>query len=424
MNLNTIAINNRDELTRDNPERNNTLDIAEAGLNAIATDKIISSSVSTEKDMLRVRDLEFDLKKFRRIHVIGFGKASCEATLALEKVLGPKIKDGVVIDIKKNQCAYITSFVGTHPKPSIQNVEASKHIVNLAEEVKEDDLVLVVVSGGGSSLLCWPASECDRGISLYEKLVEVGGTIEELNTVRKHISLIKGGGLAKMLYPATVVSLIFCDIPGNYFEEVASGPTYKDTTTIDDVRTILKKYNFDEDELFETPKEDKYFENVHNVPLVSNVDALNAMMMKAQELGYKTHNMSAEIYESPNKTLEHFKKLAKPNCVVVGGGEVKLVVTITGGSGGRCAQVALEALPKLEEGDIFIAVASDGIDNSEAAGAIVDVTTRKKIEELGLDAADYAKRFDPNTLFKQTGNLLMTGPTGANISDVMFWLKK
>jgi len=421
--MDKTIIKNLDELEK-NSNWKPALEIVKAGLSAIETKKVVENLVKLDGETLKIKDLEINLSKFKRIKVIGFGKASSEAGLALEKVLGSKISGGAVIDIKSAECSYIENLIGTHPHPSIQNVSATKRIIELAEDSNEDDLVLVIVSGGGSALLCWPEAECAQGESLYSQFLKVGGTIEELNVVRKHLSALKGGGLAKMLYPAKVVGLIFCDIPGDSIEEVASGPTFKDKTTQKDAEVILEKYRLTGFELNQTPKEDKYFEKVTNISLVSNIDALNAMSRKAEEFGLKAEIISAEIYDLPEVTINNFENHLSENKVVFGGGEIRLLVEGNEGSGGRCVQLALAVLPQLKEGDVFVAIASDGLDNSDRAGAIVDVNTLKKAEELGLNYEEYLKKCDSYNFLKATGNLIFTGQTGANVSDLMLWIRK
>jgi len=406
------------------PNRQKALAIIEAGLLAINTKEVVRSSVILQGDVLKIKDLEISLKDYKRIKVIGFGKASSDAALALEEVLGSKISGGVIIDIKSSETKYIKSLIGDHPHPSMKNVLATEKVVEEVKGSTEDDLVLVIVSGGGSALFCWPEEECNQGETLYTSFLKVGGTIEELNIVRKHLSLIKGGGLAKMLYPARVVGLIFCDVPGGNAEEVASGPTAKDTTTIEDAKQILDKYGFADFKLNETPKEDEYFKNVSNVSLVSNADALDAMANKAKELGFEPKILSPKIYDLPEIAVKNFKNILTKGSAILGGGEIKLVVEGKGGSGGRCVQVALEALEHLEEGETFAAIASDGIDNSDTAGAVVDEETLKVVKELNLDTKDYLERRDSYEFFKKTGNLVFTGPTGANVSDLMLWIKE
>ena len=402
------------------------LEIAEAGLNAIGTEGVILNSIKLENNILSVMEENFDLSKFKKIKVIGFGKCSGEAGLALEQVLGDKINMGAIVGLQKVPCQYIETFAGTHPRPSEANIPAGKKIFEIINNSNEDDLIIVLVSGGGSALLNYPESEVQQGRMLYENFLKSGKTINEINTVRKHLSLLKGGGLVKLAYPATVIGLIFSDVPGDKFEDVASGATYKDVTTIADAQKIIDEYDLGKYELIETPKEDKYFEKVHNFVLVSNKTAVIAMDQKARELGFKTNVLSTEMYDEVETTLHKIFNEESNNTVVLVAGEPKLVVKKKGGSGGRELYMGLEEikLKMVDNDSVFIALASDGMDNSDAAGAIVDEKTFGDIEKLKIDVDDYLERFDAYPVFQKSGDMIMTGPTGANVSDLMILLTK
>jgi glycerate-2-kinase len=418
-------IKNFDELAT-TKNRKLALEIAEAGLTAIGTEDVILKSVKLENNILTVQDKSFDLNNFKRIKVVGFGKASCEAGLALEKVLGDKISVGAIVGLHKVECKYIETFAGTHPRPSEANIPAGKRIYEILKDSKEDDLIIVLVSGGGSALLNYPESEVAQGKMLYDNFLKSGKTINEINTVRKHLSLMKGGGLAKIAYPATIIGLIFSDVPGDNFSEVASGATYKDETTVADAQKIIDEYGLGKYDLIETPKEDKYFEKVHNFVLVSNKMAVETMAQKAKELGFKTDVVSTDLYDEVEESLNRIFNKESDNTVVLAAGEPKLVVKKEGGSGGRQLYMGLEEIKmKIVDNDsVFIALASDGMDNSDAAGAIVDKKTFENIEKLGIDVKDYLERFDAYPVFKKSGDMIMTGPTGANVSDLMILLTK
>jgi len=416
--------NFKDLATTEN--RKLALEVAETGLNAINTEQVILSSIKLKNNILSIQEKNFDLSKFQKIKVVGFGKASCEAAFALEKVLGSKINEGAVVGLRKITCDYIETFAGTHPRPSEVNIEAGKKIYEIANKSSEDDLIIAVVSGGGSALLCYPESEYVQGRKLYDNSLKVGESISELNTVRKHLSSLKGGGLAKIAYPATVIGLIFSDVPGDKFGDVASGPTYEDRTTISDAQKIIDKYNLGSFDLIETPKEDKYFERVYNFVLVSNKTAVRAMAEKTKELGLEAKIISTELYEEVNEALKKILSAEKENTVVLAAGEPKLEVTKKGGSGGRCLYMALKALKMklIDENSVFVPLASDGMDNSDSAGAIVDKNTMEKVEKLGLSLDDYIDRFDAYPVFQKSGDIITTGPTGANVSDLMILLNK
>ncbi|MFZ3015904.1 MAG: DUF4147 domain-containing protein [Minisyncoccia bacterium] len=402
------------------------LEIAEVGFDSINSEKVILNSIKLENNILKINNESFDLSKFKKIKVVGFGKASCDGALALEKVLGNKIEEGAVIGLHKVSCDYIQTFAGTHPRPSEANIEPGKKILEIVNKSDEDDLVIAIVSGGGSALLCSSEEECIQGQNIYDNFLKTGKTINEMNNVRKHLSVLKGGGLAKIAYPATVIGLIFSDVPGDNFNEVASGPTYKDETTVVDIQKIIDENNLGEFNLVETPKEDKYFEKVHNFVLVSNKTAVEAMDKKAKELGFETNIVSTELYEEVDEALKKIFGAQKDNTVVLAAGEPKLEVTKKGGSGGRNLFMGLKALKMklVDESSVFLSLASDGMDNSDSAGSVIDKVTSEKIEKLGLNLDDYIDRFDAYPVFQKSGDMIMTGATGSNVSDLMILLTK
>lgn len=419
-------IKNFDKLAN-TPNRRMALEIIEAGLDAINTEKVIESSISIMGNTLVIKGKSFNLSKYKNIKIVGFGKSSCDAALALENILGDKIKEGAVIGLHKIDCKYIETFEGTHPISSEKNIEAGKKIYEIAKNAEEDDLLIAVVSGGGSALLCYPESEYKEGAKLYESFLKTGKTISEMNTVRKHLSLLKGGGLAKAAYPATVIGLIFSDVPGDLFSDVASGPTYKDNTTLADAKQIIINNKLGEFNLNETPKEDKYFEKVYNFVLVSNKTAAKKMAEKAEKFNFDVNIVSTDLYYEINKVLEKIFLCEKENSVILAAGESRVVVEKNGGKGGRNLHTALLAVKnKIADSDhsVFISFASDGMDNSDAAGAVVDKYTLEKIKNLGIDINDHLERFDSYPVFEKSGDIIMTGPTGANVSDLMILLTK
>ncbi len=408
------------------PNRKLALEIAEAGLTAIGTTDVILNKVKLENNILKIDGESFDLTKYSRIKVVGFGKCSPEAGSALEQVLGDKINMGAIVGLSKIETKYIETFAGTHPEPSMANIIPGQKIYEIIKDSKEDDLIIVLVSGGGSALLNYPESEVAQGKMLYNNFLKSGRTINEINTVRKHLSLLKGGGLAKIAYPATVLGLIFSDVPGDNFSEVASGATYKDESTNIDAQKIIDEYNLGKYDLIDTPKDDKYFNNVHNFVLVSNKTAVEAMAIKSKELGLESKIISTELYDEVDVSLAKIIEARQNDTVILAAGEPKLVVTKKGGSGGRCLYMGLHAVKeKIVDADsILIPLASDGMDNSDSAGAIVDEKTFKDIENTGISIDGSLENFDVYPIFKKSGDMLMTGPTGANVSDLMILLTK
>ena len=402
--------------------RRRALSIVNAGLDAIETASVIESALALEGDVLRVRERSFALAPAARIFVVGVGKAAQEAGASLERLLGPRLTGGVIIGTGGTELHRLQIFAGTHPLPSQENVAATEKVVELANGLKEGDLVIVVVSGGGSAMLCWPESEWGQGRRLYHDFVRAGASIVELNTVRKHLSLVKGGGLARMLYPATVIGLVFSDVPGNHFEAVASGPTYPDATTVDDAARILEKHGCSGYDLTETPKEGRYFHRVTNIPLVSNLAALHGMAKRGRELGLEITILGDSFYDPAAEVAEKIllaMRCFSASALVLAGGEPEVKVPTNSGRGGRNQLLTLLALQSLHDNQVFIAFGSDGRDNDAAAGAIADGETLAKATRLGLDPADYLARFDAGTFFEKTGDLIVTGPTHANVSDLI-----
>lgn len=407
-------------------EREDLLNIINSAYEAIDTTEIINHNISMNNHTLTISDKTFDTNNFKNIHVIGFGKASSVAVMAIENILKNKVAGGIVMDKKIGECKIVKQYICTHPKPSTSNILPSEDLARLSKSLDEKDLAIVVVSGGGSSMLCWPESECEQGIILYNEFLKSGGNIKELNVLRKHISALKGGGLAKLLYPATVIALIFCDVPGNTFEDVASGPTYKDSSTIKDAKSILLKYNLPLNIIFnETPKEDMYFEKVYNIPLVDNTFAIQEMEKKAKDLGYKVINLGSNLYESVDSIIDKLLEKVERNTVVIGAGEPSVVVRGTRGINGRCEYLTIKSLQKISPDDCLSSFASDGIDNlSISAGAIADKITLEKARNLQLSINENIMNNTIDEFFTKTGDQIITGETGSNVSDLMILLRR
>ncbi len=406
-------------------QRIDALSIVEEGAKAINTAFVVNNNISLKDGILQIKDQKYNLSDYERVFIIGFGKVSSEAASEIENILGDELDGGIVIDKHVSPCKKVEVYQGTHPLQSAYNVEVSQKIVELAQSLTEKDLAIVIVSGGGSSLLCYPMSEYEQGNEFYFNLLKVGGNIQELNTLRKHVSGIKGGGLVKLLYPATVASLIFCDIPGDHFDEVASGPTYLDTTTTEDAEKILEKYKIQNTfRLNETPKEEKYFSKVNNITFVSNGEALRAMGDEAKKRGYDVISLGNEIYDDSGFFLKKAKKALREKSIVLAGGELSLALTTSGGDGGRNLYVASEAIGVIDQNDLFISFATDGIDNkSIGAGAIVDLETKKKIAEKNLNVEEYHGQNKDSEFFAEIGDMIITGDTGSNVSDIYLMMR-
>lgn len=423
--MNNRLIKNLEDL-KVSSKREKILEIAESGLESIQTEKIVRQKITLSGDILEVSGQKYNLSEYSKIYLFGFGKSACSAAVILEDILGQRLSGGAVVGVEKGTCQNVELFVGTHPKPSQANVLASEKIVEYAKGMEEDDLALVIVSGGGSSLLCYPEEECHQSIRLYEEFLETGGTIHELNVVRKHISKLKGGGLAKTLFPASVISMIFSDVPGNYPELVASGPTFKDNSTTEDAQRILDKYNLKGFSLQENVDDDKYFKKVKNFTICSNKVALEAMKNRAVELGFDsriiTDELSGEASQIGKGLAIDLHKRFSGTALIYGG---ETTVTVDGkGRGGRNQELVLGALKEIQKDEVILSVASDGFDNTEFAGAVGDTETLKKARKLKLLVQEFLDENNSYEFFEKTEDFINTGLTGSNVSDLIITLKE
>ena len=414
--------------------RKNALNIVEAGLLAIDTKQAVQKGIQLKLDSLFINNKEFPLKKVENIFVVGVGKCSAASAEALETILGEKISGGVVIDVCNSpNLKYIDFYQGTHPFPSDINKKATNDIINLLNKADKNDLVIFVISGGGSTLLHYSndisPSEEKR---VMKRLFEVGANIEEINTIRKHISLGRGGYLAKHAYPARSVSLIFSDVPSNDIQFIASGPTVKDKTTVRDAEAVLKKYeilkkcNIENWRPIETPKDDKYFEKVENILFISNKTALSAMNKKAEELGYNSEICNTHLTgEARIVGVEIIKELHNYSAgtVLLYGGETTVTIKKKG-KGGRAQELALSSLREMQEDELLLAFASDGWDNTKHAGALCDKITKEKAKEISLNPVECLDQNQSFAFFEKTGDYLETGFTGSNVADLILAIKK
>lgn len=409
--------------------RSDGLNILEAGLGAIDTKTILSKKIRMDGEMLCIEDISFKCSIYERIFFIGIGKCAFDGAEVIEEVLGDKLTAGTVIDVKSGILKRVESYKGTHPYPSEINVGITREILQMIKGVTERDLVLILVSGGGSSLFSMPRNvNTEELVKITKALTEAGADIYELNTVRKHLSHVLGGGLAQLAYPAEVVSLIFSDVLGNDLSMVASGPTVMDMTTIEDAKQILHKYKICEKigipcmDLVETPKDQKYFKKVKNILVVSNKTALEAMKSKAENLGYSA-SIETETIKGEARTVGAelaSKELERKSCLLFGG---ETTVTISGdGNGGRNQELALSALLSLNDRRLIISSSSDGWDNTKFAGGLADTPLKIKARKSNLDIGEYLKRNDSFSFFEKINGGIYTGRLGSNVSDLVIML--
>lgn len=426
--IETMKIRNFDQLAT-TPLRKQALAIIEAGYEAIGTEEVISNSVKLDGNNLQVRDKTLDLSHFENIYVVAIGKCALAASKALEKILGDKISKGYCLDIRQEPLTKIETFLGTHPLPSQTNIDATKKIIELLKSATENDLILTVVSGGGSALLSAPYKiDFQTKALISNELMKAGANIQELNIVRKHLSEIKGGRFAALAYPATFLSLIFSDVPGNDLSTIASGITVIDRTTISEAEAVLKKFDIynrtklDKIELSETPKEEKFFEKVTNLVLVDSQSALVAMSQKAKAAGFNVIIISDRLQGEAAEVGQQLLTKSVPQSTVLAAGET--TVSVKGkGEGGRNQTLVLSNLANIGPNQVLISVGSDGHDHSDFAGAIGDRNSVNKAKGRGLDPQDYLSRSDSYHFFQKLGDGIDTGLLDSNISDFMLVLQ-
>ena len=432
-----MKIKNFDELAVSDARRA-LLTIAEAGLEAIDTTVVLREMIKLDSDQLTIGTERIDLAAIGKIVFIAIGKCSSEAGTVAEEILGDRIARGVVVDVKVCPVMKkLQTFCGTHPLPSNDNLAAAEAVVNALRGLEEKDLVIFTISGGGSTLLFLPENRANREEEkIFTALTDAGATIEEINAVRKHLSLARGGHLAKSAYPARVISLIFSDVPSNDIRSIASGPTVRDATTMEDAVQILARFDvlkicpIENCGLIETPKEEKYFERVTNILAVSNIRALEAMRKRAVELGFSAEVRSTSLSEEAVNVSAMMSRditAAPAKSVILWGGETTVVVHGSG-EGGRNLLVSAAALATIKEGEEILSLASDGRDHGPYAGAICDMLTKESAIKAGGGSMDFAAKAiaesDTYPFFEKVGHYVMTGDTGSNVSDLMIALKE
>lgn len=420
--------------------RLDALSIAEAGYAAINVGAAIIRKLRIEDDELIVDDARYRIAD-RRIFFVGVGKCAITAAGAIENLLGDRLAGGIALDVaypKHQSLTRVEAVIGTHPLPSEANEHATESILALLSACTEDDLVIMLISGGGSTLLCLnkAPTTCVDESALFTSLTARGASIRDINTVRKHTSFARGGGLAKAAYPAHVLSLIVSDVPGNDIAFIASGPTTEDTSTIEDARAILEHYEIlppSGFEFLETPKEPIYFEHVDNLLFLTNEDALLAMKEEAARRGYAAtimddrvageaaelgHSVAEALHSAPPKTVLLY---AGESTVTTSGSE--LAVSKLRSGGGRNQEMALGALPHVRPGELVLPLASDGHDNTDHAGAIADAITQAHAQARDLSIKEHLDAHASYDFFTASGDAVSTGYTGSNVSDFIIAIK-
>lgn len=411
------------------PQRKICLDIIEAGLSSVQPENIVAKNLFLNNNLLTIQGKIVDLSHFERIFLLGFGKGAAGLSKNIENLLGNLLTEGYVIDLQPEQFSKIQLTIGTYPLPSEANLLFTKNALEKLGNLSEKDLVIVIVAGGGSVLFEDPYMiGLEKLIDINKFLPYSGATLAEIHTVRKHLSLVKGGGLIKPLFPAKVVSIIASDTSGDNLSDIASGPTIKDETTKKQAIEILKKYNlFDklwlsEGDFIETPKENKYFENVINVLVSSNQIALSAMQLKAKELGFDA-KIATNKFQADSRTAGKDFINQISSGILLAGGKTTVKILNTGGQGGRNQEVVLSALASIDNKTTIASFDSDGWDNSPFAGAIADSLTVQKAKEIGVNPDSFLQENNSFLFFEKTGDGIITDRLSSNVSDFMIVLK-
>ncbi|MFZ0318968.1 MAG: DUF4147 domain-containing protein [Candidatus Sulfotelmatobacter sp.] len=399
--------------------------------------------VHCERGVLRVREDLYDLQAYSRVVVISIGKAGHTMMEALARQMGDAALEGIVASSVEAaaQVRGFRYFRGGHPTPNAESIRAAKAILTLLDAQTAASLVIFMVSGGGSSIV---EKTIDDEISLedlivtYRVLVHSGAPIAEINAIRKHLSAVKGGRLARAAFPAQQVSLLVSDVPDGTPDALASGPTMPDSTSVEDCYRIAEKHGllpqlphstrelFERRALEETPKsDDQAFYRSRWWPVLSNETAVEQARVAAEQAGFAVHvDNSCDDWDyerAADYLLGRLRELRKESerVCLISGGEVTVKVT-NGGIGGRNQQFALACATKIAgENMTVLSAGTDGVDgNSPAAGAVADGSTVARAQAKGLDVRVALEKFDAYPFFSELGDAIETGPTGNNLRDL------
>lgn len=418
----------------------------EHALAEASIDRAFQRHVDCDRGVLRIGEDLHDLDSYNRVLVISFGKAAHAMVNSLEMQAGNRFQGIVASSVDPaSQARGFRYFRGGHPTPNQESIRAAEAMLKSLSAQNGSSLVIFMLSGGGSSIVEKPV---DNEISLedliatYRVLVLSGAPIAEINTVRKHLSAIKGGRLALAASSAQQVTLMVSDVPDNTPDALASGPTLPDSTTVADCYAVVEKYGmleqfphcvrelFQRQALEETPKSDDLaFHRARWWPLLSNATLLEAAEAEAQRDGFSVQvDNSCDDWDYARaadyllERLRQMRQKAERVCLI-SGGEVTVKVT-NGGAGGRNQQFALACAARMSsEAITVLSAGTDGIDgNSPAAGAIVDGRTLERAKARGLDANAHLEGFNAYPFFQSLGDAITTGPTGNNLRDLRILL--
>ncbi len=427
-----------------------------ASLKAVDPINIVKSTISLLNGKIEVRKKNYDLSQYRKVFIIGIGKASQSMALGIKQILQQYIDSGIVITKRVNQefsdllGPSIKTIIGDHPIPAMNSLNSANELVDFALRITKDDLVICLISGGGSALITRPVPDISlrdlQELTIF--LLNCGATIDEINTIRKHLDGIKGGGLAKLLFPAQVITLVLSDVIGDHLSMIASGPTTSDSTTYEDAFRIIEKYSLKDivsktimsyikrgidGKIPETVKiGDPALEKVSNKIIGNNQLASMAGKLMAEVEGFtckvisnKLQGKAFEVGKELGRLMRDFRKKnhnnTKPICLIAGG---ETTVDVKGsGLGGRNLEVALACAMEIEglKNVCMLALATDGEDGpTDAAGAIITGDSIRRARSIGLNPEESLANNDTYHFFKKLGCLLKTGSTGTNVNDLFF----
>ncbi|MDZ7766018.1 MAG: DUF4147 domain-containing protein [Melioribacteraceae bacterium] len=420
------------------------LEIADAAINSVKPSELIPDSIQLKRNKLIINQKKFNLNEIDKIFVIGAGKASGLMALEVEKILRDKITAGCVSTYAAGELKLgkIELIEAGHPIPNENSLIAGQKIFDLASSAGEDDLVICLLSGGGSALMeLLPKNiSLDEFQKLTDLLIKSGADINEINTLRKSISLLKGGKLAETISPAACITLIISDVVGDKLESIASGPTTHCDIGLSNSLDILKKYELTNkvpSTLLKLIKHEKTttkeidWNKVNNFVIGNNQKALEHAKRKAVELGYSAKIIDSKIEGNVRSVAQLIARYIKesahikePTCLLFGG---ETTVNVKGsGKGGRNQELVLSTLMELKEivtRFTFASFGTDGRDGpTDAAGAYIDHKTWEKVTQFNLDPIPYLEKNDSYNFFKKLNQLIVTGSTGTNVMDLQIVL--
>lgn len=432
-----------------NQTKDQLLEIFNKAVEAANPSKCVSDHVSLKGDILRVDSRTYDLGKYKSIYMVAFGKAAPSMARAVEDLIGERIKDGIVVSntFQKSKFSRSRFYLSSHPVPDERSLSGANEVLKLLRDTDRDDLVIFLISGGGSALIAMPAP----GISLEDKqratlmLLNSGVDKYGLNAVRKHISQIKGGGLLNKALPSQVITLLLSNVVGDRLDAIASGPTIPDPTTFEDACRVIEALGLEHripphvmvhleegrrGNVPETLKEGEIDpERVQTVIVGNNYKSLLAAKRRAKQFGFNTFLLSSQLSGEAREVAKVISGIAldierldipvkKPGCIIFGG---ETTVTVIGrGKGGRNTELALSFAMEIMGHEISgLFCGTDGVDGpTDATGAICDGHTRGVARKMDLSAREHLAQNDSYSFFDRLGSLVRIGPSGTNVMDI------